>query len=137
MARGGFGTKQFNGRVHTWVGYKKFKYPCGGFTPGPTTNLKAGQLIPVRFWTGGMNKVNTMPKKKIRKTSRHGGGMCEFSLSNDGGKSFHANACSLGAGPLPLLNSSTRSSCADVTIEGATNGTLPKQMVSCKMSVTT
>ncbi|KAF9912401.1 hypothetical protein EC991_011093 [Linnemannia zychae] len=158
VPRGGFGTKQFNGRVHTWVGYEKFKYPCGGFKPGPTTNLKAGQLIPVRFWTGGMDEVDTLPKKKVRKTSRHGGGMCEFSLSNDGGKSFHviasysktcpdvnyewpvripdnipschtAGKCLFAWSWTPATVEQFYHNCADITIDGATNGSLPKQTI--------
>ncbi|KAF9964057.1 hypothetical protein BGZ70_006987 [Mortierella alpina] len=89
--RGGFGTRQFDWRIHTFVGYEGFKYPCGGYSMGPNTDIKAGQLIPVRFWTSEMRDADRLPKKSIDE-ARHGGGMCEFSLSYDGGKSFHVIA---------------------------------------------
>lgn len=53
--------------------------------------MKAGQLIPVRFWTTELTKTDKLPAKKVSE-ARHGGGMCEFSLSNNGGKSFHVIA---------------------------------------------
>jgi hypothetical protein len=50
--------------------------------------LKAGQIVPVRFWTPELKDTKTLPKNKMTQ-ARHGGGMCEFSLSYDGGKTFH------------------------------------------------
>ncbi|KAF9976755.1 hypothetical protein BGZ73_007890 [Actinomortierella ambigua] len=97
--RGGFGTKHYNGRVHTWIGYKDSKwtqrFPCGGYPLGPETKMKAGQVIWVRFLASAMKdadikkqpKKPSSPKKEF-KQARHGGGMCEFSLSYDGGKTF-------------------------------------------------
>ncbi|KAF9895620.1 hypothetical protein BX616_009220, partial [Lobosporangium transversale] len=83
----------------TPIGYKdgvwKTRFPCGGFAPGPVTELKAGQVIPVRFLASSMSKkdIKTQPKptnsKRGFKQARHGGGTCEFSLSYDNGKTFH------------------------------------------------
>jgi hypothetical protein len=53
--------------------------------------MKAGEVIPVRFWTAGMNDKKDekrLPTKKISQ-ARHGGGLCEFSLSYDGGATYH------------------------------------------------
>jgi hypothetical protein len=36
--RGGYGTKQFDGRIHVFIDYKGFKFPCGGYPKGPTTS---------------------------------------------------------------------------------------------------
>ncbi|KAG0371331.1 hypothetical protein BC939DRAFT_504772 [Gamsiella multidivaricata] len=96
--RGGYGTKQYNGRIHTWIGYKDKtwtqRFPCGGYAPGPVTNMKAGQVINVRFLASSMKAkdIKTQPKptssSKQFSQARHGGGTCEFSLSYDGGKTF-------------------------------------------------
>ncbi|KAG0252014.1 hypothetical protein DFQ27_008326 [Actinomortierella ambigua] len=85
--RGGYGTKDYNGRVHVYIGFKGQKYPCGGYPRGPVTKMKAGEVIPVLFWTPGITDTKKIPTKKL-KPARHGGGFCEFSLSRDGGKSF-------------------------------------------------
>ena len=56
--------------------------------------MKAGDIIPVRFWTSDMTysqHITELPKKSYEE-ARHGGGLCEFSLSYDGGKSFHVIA---------------------------------------------
>ncbi|KAF9181409.1 hypothetical protein BGZ51_005438, partial [Haplosporangium sp. Z 767] len=37
IPRGGYGTKQFDWRIHVFVGYKGFKFPCGGYPRGPNT----------------------------------------------------------------------------------------------------
>lgn len=97
--RGGYGTKQYNGRVHTWIGYKdkvwSQRFPCGGYAPGPITNMKAGETIDVRFFASSMKAadIKTQPKpvpaNRQFSQARHGGGLCEFSLSYDGGKTFH------------------------------------------------
>ncbi|KAF9174149.1 hypothetical protein BGX21_007619 [Mortierella sp. AD011] len=97
--RGGYGTKQYNGRIHTFIGYKDskwtMKFPCGGYAPGPVTKLKAGQTINVRFLASTMKAkdIKTQPKptssSKQFSQARHGGGTCEFSLSYDGGKTFN------------------------------------------------
>ncbi|KAG0341588.1 hypothetical protein BG000_008647 [Podila horticola] len=89
--RGGVGTKDFDWRIHQFVGYEGFKYACGGYPKGPNTNLKAGQVVNVRFWSSAMSDKGDdgkLPDKDIEQ-ARHGGGMCEFSLSYDGGDSFH------------------------------------------------
>ncbi|KAF8982007.1 hypothetical protein BGZ46_001966 [Entomortierella lignicola] len=96
--RGGYGTKQYNGRIHTWIGYKDKvwtqKFPCGGYKQGPITKMKAGQLVNVRFLASSMKAkdIKTQPKPTSSShqfsQARHGGGTCEFSLSYDGGKTF-------------------------------------------------
>ncbi|KAF9374065.1 hypothetical protein CPC16_001515 [Podila verticillata] len=66
--RGGIGTPQYNGRIHT---------------------------VNVRFFASGMKAadLNKQPKpvpaNRQFSQARHGGGMCEFSLSYDNGKTFH------------------------------------------------
>ncbi|KAF9105151.1 hypothetical protein BGX27_009790 [Mortierella sp. AM989] len=96
--RGGYGTKHYNGRFHTWIGYKDKvwtqRFPCGGYKMGPITKMKAGQVINVRFFASSMKAkdIKTQPKlvspSRQFKQARHGGGTCEFSLSYDGGKTF-------------------------------------------------
>ncbi|KAF9153895.1 hypothetical protein BG015_002375 [Linnemannia schmuckeri] len=155
--RGGYGTKEFNWKIHEFIGYKGFKYPCGGYSKGPNTKMKAGQLIPVRFWTTELRKVDKLPTKNVPE-ARHGGGMCEFSLSNDGGKSFHVIATYTKTCPdvmyewpvripdnVPSCNDPGKClfawswtaalvpqfyhNCADITIEGSGDGKLPKKMI--------
>ncbi|KAI1302290.1 hypothetical protein EDD11_005625 [Mortierella claussenii] len=97
--RGGYGTKQYNGRIHTFIGYKdktwNMRYPCGGYAPGPVTSMRAGQTLNVRFYASSMKAqdINKQPKptspNRQFSQARHGGGMCEFSLSYDNGKTFH------------------------------------------------
>ncbi|KAF9095281.1 hypothetical protein BGX29_009120 [Mortierella sp. GBA35] len=97
--RGGYGTKQYNGRIHTFIGYKDSKwtqrFPCGGYAPGPVTKMKAGQIINVRFLASSMNakQIKTQPKptssSKQISQARHGGGTCEFSLSYNNGRTYH------------------------------------------------
>ncbi|KAF9919827.1 hypothetical protein FBU30_010484 [Linnemannia zychae] len=96
--RGGYGTKQYNGRIHAFIGYKDSKwnmrFPCGGYAPGPVTNMHAGQTVNVRFLASGMSasQISKQPKPTSSKQfyqARHGGGTCEFSLSYDNGKTFH------------------------------------------------
>jgi len=99
VPRGGYGTPQYNGRVHTFIGYKDKtwtqKFPCGGYKPGPhVTDMKAGEIINVRFLASSMkaDQIKNQPKpvSESRQFSqaRHGGGTCEFSLSYDGGNTF-------------------------------------------------
>ncbi|KAF9162029.1 hypothetical protein BGX21_002016 [Mortierella sp. AD011] len=155
--RGGYGTKAFDGRIHTFIGYQGLKFPCGGYPKGPNTNLKAGEVVPVRFWTPELTNVNQLPKNKISE-ARHGGGLCEFSLSYDGGKSFHVIGSYTKTCPdayyewpiripdnVPSCNTPGKClfswswtanlvpqfyhNCADVTIQGVKNGVLPKQMM--------
>jgi len=48
MPRGGVATKQYDGEVHTWIGFNdKRILPCNGYGPGPVTALKAGQVVNV------------------------------------------------------------------------------------------
>ncbi|KAG0002692.1 hypothetical protein BGZ79_002486 [Entomortierella chlamydospora] len=75
--------------VHAWIGYEGKKFPCGGYKKGPVTTYKAGEIIPVRFWNFGITDYKKFPPPKGVAQARHGGGSCEFSLSYDGGKSWH------------------------------------------------
>ncbi|KAF8917743.1 hypothetical protein BGZ58_005025, partial [Dissophora ornata] len=83
--RGGYGTKQYNGRIHAFIGFKDSKwnmrFPCGGYAPGPVTNMKAGDTVNVRFFASGMKAADikkqpkpTSPSKQFSQ-ARHGGGM--------------------------------------------------------------
>ncbi|KAF9356202.1 hypothetical protein BGX26_005592 [Mortierella sp. AD094] len=155
--RGGYGTRNFDWRIHEFIGYNGFKYPCGGYPKGPNTALKAGQVVPVRFWTTTLRNANHLPSKSIDQ-ARHGGGMCEFSLSDDGGQSFHVIAKYTKTCPdvayewpvripdnVPSCNKPGQClfawswtaalipqyyhNCADVTIQGNKNGRLPRQTI--------
>ncbi|KAF9933072.1 hypothetical protein BGZ65_004241 [Modicella reniformis] len=123
--RGGYGTRQYNGHVHTFIGYKDQKwnarFPCGGFGPGPVTKLSANQVVPVRFAASSMNanELKNQPSPSARHQfpqARHGGGTCEFSLSYDGGNSYH------------LIGQYTKS-CPDAYYEWPIR--IPKNVPSC------
>ncbi|KAF9967454.1 hypothetical protein BGZ70_009448 [Mortierella alpina] len=159
--RGGVGTKSFNWRIHTFIDYKGFKFPCGGYNkPGPVTEMKAGDVIPVRFWTAGMNDKRDekrLPTKKISQ-ARHGGGLCEFSLSYDGGATYHVigtytktcpdiyyewkvriprnvpsctktGQCLFAFSWTASLVPQFYHNCADVRIQGVKGGKLPSKMM--------
>ncbi|KAG0091063.1 hypothetical protein BGZ93_009010 [Podila epicladia] len=158
--RGGVGTKDFDWGIHQFVGYEDYKFPCGGFPKGPNTDLKAGQVVGVRFWSSAMSDKEDkggLPSKKIEQ-ARHGGGMCEFSLSYDGGKSFHVIGTYTKTCPdavyewpvkipdnVPSCNDPGKClfswswtanlmpqfyhNCADVTIKGVKDGELPKKTI--------
>jgi hypothetical protein len=68
-----------------------FLCELGGYKKGPVTKLTAGQVIKVHFWNFSIDYKKGFPPKpsggKIEQ-GRHGGGACEFSLSNDGGKTW-------------------------------------------------
>ncbi|KAF8926170.1 hypothetical protein EDD21DRAFT_327920 [Dissophora ornata] len=74
--------------VHAWIGYEGKPFPCGGYKKGPVTTLTPGQIVPVRFWTFEIKNYTKFPPPSGLTTARHGGGACEFSLSNDGGKTW-------------------------------------------------
>ncbi|KAG0014024.1 hypothetical protein BGZ82_001942 [Podila clonocystis] len=83
--------------IHAWIGFNsKRVLPCNGYGPGIVTQLKAGQQVNVRFWGPALGKtyMNRLPRRPDPRSSqlnqaRHGGGRCQFSLSNDGGQTFH------------------------------------------------
>ncbi|KAF9930834.1 hypothetical protein FBU30_011201 [Linnemannia zychae] len=90
--------KQYDGETHAFIAYdRKRTLPCNGYNKvGPITPLKAGQIVNARFWGPALsdkynNNLPPMPigKSKELNQARHGGGFCQFSLSYDGGKSFH------------------------------------------------
>ncbi|KAG0245115.1 hypothetical protein B0O80DRAFT_426830 [Mortierella sp. GBAus27b] len=90
LAQAGPWSKNPDMNVHSWLGYKGKKFPCGGYKPGPVNNYKAGDIINVHFWNFNIGAAyKKFPPKSGLKQSRHGGGACEFSLSPDGGKSWH------------------------------------------------
>ncbi|KAF9189915.1 hypothetical protein BGZ49_003768 [Haplosporangium sp. Z 27] len=88
-AQAGPWTKNPSNAVHAWIGYHGKKYPCGGYKKGPVTKYKAGEVIPVRFWNFEIKDYKKFPPPKGLTQSRHGGGACEFSLSYDGGNTWH------------------------------------------------
>ncbi|KAF8965165.1 hypothetical protein BGZ46_000652 [Entomortierella lignicola] len=119
--------------------------------------MEAGQLIPVRFWASTITDTKSLPKKSIDQ-ARHGGGMCEFSLSNDGGKSFRVIATYSETCPdvtfewpvripdnVPSCNTPGKClfswswtatlvpqfyhNCADITLQGIKDGRLPKKNI--------
>jgi hypothetical protein len=59
-------------------------FPCGGYPIDSqvTTVLKAGEVFNVSFWHPDQNVTN------VPSEERHNGGLCEFALSYDGGKSY-------------------------------------------------
>ncbi|KAF9428169.1 hypothetical protein BGZ94_003210 [Podila epigama] len=156
--RGGVRDKaQFDWRIHQFIGFEGFKYPCGGYKKGPNTDLKAGQIVNVRFWTSEMKENTNKPKNDIEQ-ARHGGGMCEFSLSYDGGKSFHIIGTYTKTCPdatyewpvkipenVPSCNNAGQClfawswtanlvpqyyhNCADVTVKGVKDGKLPSKLI--------
>ncbi|KAG0307868.1 hypothetical protein BGZ98_009585 [Dissophora globulifera] len=75
--------------VHAWIGFEGKTFPCGGYKAGPVTTLKAGEIVPVRFWNFEIKDYTKFPPPKGLSQSRHGGGACEFSLSYDAGKTWH------------------------------------------------
>ncbi|CAO3563377.1 unnamed protein product [Mortierella alpina] len=99
--RGGIEAPDYNGRFHAFLGFKDKKqtleFPCGGYAPTKKrTPMIAGETIPVRFYASDMDagELKKLPKKipsekKQFKQARHGGGMCEFSLSYNNGRTFH------------------------------------------------
>ncbi|KAF9978617.1 hypothetical protein BGZ73_001533 [Actinomortierella ambigua] len=101
--RGGMGERNYNGRVHAFLGYRdkvhSVTYPCGGYPVGRVTPMRAGQRIDVRFGSSSMpnSNIKNQPKKPSSpknefSQARHGGGFCEFSLSYDNGKTFYTIA---------------------------------------------
>ncbi|KAG0052241.1 hypothetical protein BGZ83_002801 [Gryganskiella cystojenkinii] len=161
--RGGYGTDQFNWKIHTFIGYQGFQFPCGGYKytrKTKITAMEAGQVIPVRFWTSEMtddNALKSLPKKNYNE-ARHGGGLCEFSLSYDDGKTFHVIATYTKTCPDVMYNWPVRipdnvpscktpgkclfswswtsnlvpqfyHNCADVTIDGVEGGKLPSKLI--------
>ncbi|KAF9359529.1 hypothetical protein BGX34_008317 [Mortierella sp. NVP85] len=87
-AQAGPWTKNPSDDVHAWIGFNGKKFPCGGYKKGPVTTYKAGEIIPVRFWNFQVKNPKKFPPPGGVPQSRHGGGACEFSLSNDGGKTW-------------------------------------------------
>ncbi|KAF9204895.1 hypothetical protein BGZ49_004742 [Haplosporangium sp. Z 27] len=127
--RGGYGTKQYNGRIHTFIGYKDSKwnmrFPCGGYAPGPVTKMHAGERIDVRFLASTMKAADI--KKQPKPTSanhqfsqaRHGGGTNVPSCT---AKNQCLFVWSWTANILPQYYHN----CVDITLTGVKNGKKPK-----------
>ncbi|KAG0084007.1 hypothetical protein BGZ93_001474 [Podila epicladia] len=162
--RGYNSSKGWHKEIHAWIGFSPDRVlPCNGYGPGLVTQLKAGQQVNVRFWgpklgKNYMNRLPAMPGSKDPQLNqaRHGGGRCQFSLSNDGGKTFHligeyTHSCPdfYYAWPVkipdnvPSCNQAGKclfvwswtavnmdqfyQNCADVVIKGKSDGTYPKK----------
>ncbi|KAI1314644.1 hypothetical protein EDD11_001896 [Mortierella claussenii] len=65
-------------------------FPCGGYPPDKEVvqSFKAGQVINVRFGNAQYGSPGQQPLLPTSNQARHSGGMCEFSLSYDQGKTF-------------------------------------------------
>ncbi|KAK3825587.1 MAG: hypothetical protein J3Q66DRAFT_396541 [Benniella sp.] len=66
------------------------QYPCGGYPPDKVIvqTFQAGQIINVRFNNGEYGTPGQAPLTPKSDQARHAGGLCEFSLSYDQGKTF-------------------------------------------------
>ncbi|KAG9302543.1 hypothetical protein G9A89_007247 [Geosiphon pyriformis] len=64
-------------------------FPCGGYQPDTkvTQVYKAGEIIDVKFWNPNFPNALTAADAD-RDQARHNGGLCEFSLSYDGGVTY-------------------------------------------------
>ncbi|KAF9948800.1 hypothetical protein BGZ72_009350 [Mortierella alpina] len=147
--------KNFSNDVAAWIGFHGQKFPCGGYKKGPVTTYKAGQVIPVRFWDFRVKNYKKFPPPKGLHQNRHGGGYCEFSLSYDGGKSWHvigqytktcpdfyyewpvliphnapscrdSNKCLFSWSWTAFFTNQFYQHCANVVIRGAKHGRLPE-----------
>ena len=45
MPRGGVTTKDFDWNIHSFIGYKGLKFPCGGYKRGPNTSTSFNGLF--------------------------------------------------------------------------------------------
>ncbi|KAF8977865.1 hypothetical protein BGZ46_007065 [Entomortierella lignicola] len=87
--QGGPWSDDYSSDVHAWIGYHGKTFPCGGYKKGPVTTYKAGEVVNVRFWNFEVTDYKKFPPPSGLAQARHGGGACEFSLSYDGGKTWH------------------------------------------------
>ncbi|GBB89747.1 hypothetical protein RclHR1_16530001 [Rhizophagus clarus] len=64
------------------------KFPCGGYPQDKkiVTTFKAGEVFSVKFFNQNFPVLREEDKQKDQ--ARHNGGLCEFSLSYDGGKTY-------------------------------------------------
>ncbi|CAB4414146.1 unnamed protein product [Rhizophagus irregularis] len=81
------------------------KFPCGGYPKDKkiVTTFKAGEVFEVKFFNQNFPKLKDEDKQKDQ--ARHNGGLCEFSLSYDGGKTYTVIA-------------SYKKTCPDIFFEG-------------------
>lgn len=65
-------------------------YPCGGYPPDKqiVQTFQAGQIVEVQFNNGDYGSPGQAALTPKSDQARHAGGLCEFSLSYDNGKTF-------------------------------------------------
>ncbi|KAF9958909.1 hypothetical protein BGZ72_010721 [Mortierella alpina] len=65
-------------------------FPCGGYPPDTQVvqSFQAGQVINVRFGNAQFGSPGQPPLTPGSNQARHAGGLCEFSLSYDQGRTF-------------------------------------------------
>ncbi|KAG0324553.1 hypothetical protein BGZ99_001688 [Dissophora globulifera] len=65
-------------------------FPCGGYPPDKKVvqSFNAGQIINVQFGNAQYGSPNQPALTATSNQARHAGGLCEFSLSYDQGKTF-------------------------------------------------
>ncbi|KAG0215816.1 hypothetical protein BGX28_008127 [Mortierella sp. GBA30] len=65
-------------------------FPCGGYPPDRQVvqSFQAGQAINVRFGNAQFGSPGQPPLTPESNQARHAGGLCEFSLSYDQGRTF-------------------------------------------------
>ncbi|KAF9349563.1 hypothetical protein BGX26_012162 [Mortierella sp. AD094] len=135
-------------------------FPCGGYPPDKQVvqSFQAGQVINVRFGNAQYGSEGQPSLTPTSNQARHAGGLCEFSLSYDQGRTFGVFARYHGSCPdmfydwpvklpenLPScescifgwswINAATTQpeyymSCADIKIVGKSGGTLPPEIAN-------
>ncbi|KAF8979315.1 hypothetical protein BGZ52_005022 [Haplosporangium bisporale] len=65
-------------------------YPCGGYPPDRQVvqSFQAGETINVRFGNAQFGSPGQPPLQPTSNQARHAGGLCEFALSYDNGRTF-------------------------------------------------
>ncbi|KAJ3128723.1 hypothetical protein HK098_003715 [Nowakowskiella sp. JEL0407] len=111
-------TDCFTAPLNGGAGCDPKPFPCKGYKEAevPDGNkFRAGQVIDVQFWNYDfVSNTGVVDQTKVNDDqARHSGGIAEFSLSIDGGLTWHV-ICRYTKGA-PDVN------CADVELEGAGN----------------
>ncbi|KAF9198403.1 hypothetical protein BGZ49_000791 [Haplosporangium sp. Z 27] len=140
-------------------------FPCGGYPPDKRVvqSFQAGQVINVRFGNAQFGSEGQPPLTKDSNQARHAGGLCEFSLSYDQGRTFGVFARYHGSCPdmfydwpiklpdnLPSCESCLLGwswinaaatqpeyymSCADIKIVGKQSGPLPPEIANTQLQL--
>jgi len=71
------------------IGCPRKTFPCGGYPVDKkiTQVFKAGEIINITFWNPNFPN-GPSPADAKSDQARHNGGLCEFALSYDGGKTY-------------------------------------------------